>query len=503
MRYLRLVRVPGGRRTLALVGVAAAVGVPSGFVAAQYVGAAELEGVSPGPGTLVNTAEPRIRLAVRNPDRLGELRLAIDGRPARAVVVRVPSGFVVSGLKLAEGRHVLDLGAHASGLFGGAVRRRWTVTVDTSHPALVLDPVAAAFARSATLAGSAESGATLIATWRGGRATVEVPASGRFSLSPDVPDGTTPVELQVRDPAGNATRVQRVLRVDRTAPAITAPAWPAWASRARPRLAAQVADGTRLRYAASVDGVPVATRRVPGGVRVAAGRLAEGTHRITVTATDLAGNATSVERQLNVDSTEVLASTLTLRTGARGADVRSLTRRLKLEGVWRGRPIAHYTWRVERAVRAYQRAHGLKADGVARPDLLERTWGRIVVVKHLFRVFAYRDGKLLASYPIAIGQPAYPSPTGTFHVVEMIRNPTWIPPNSPWAQGLEPIPPGSTNPLGPRWIGTSAPAVGLHGTPQDWTIGTAASHGCIRMHIPDVIKLFEQVRVGETVEFKV
>ncbi len=84
----------------------------------------------------------------------------------------------------------------------------------------------------------------------------------------------------------------------------------------------------------------------------------------------------------------------------------------------------------------------------------------------------------------------------------MYKNPTWIPPNSPWAKGLEPIPPGPGNPLGTRWIGTSAPAVGFHGTPQDWSIGTAASHGCLRMHIPDVEKLYEQVQVGWTVEFK-
>ena len=496
-------RVPGGRRTLALVTLAAAAGVPAGWAAAQYVGAAELTAVTPGPGTLVNTGEPRIHVAVRNPGRLADLRIAVDGQPARAIVSRDGGGFVVSGLQLGEGRHVLGLAAHASGLFGGDVSRTWAVTVDTSHPPLALDPVGAGYARSATLAGSAEPGATLVATWRGGHATLTVPASGRFALAPTVPDGATPVDLEVRDGAGNATRVQRVLRVDRAAPAIAQPAWPTWSATATPRLVVPVTDVTRLRYTATVDGTAVATHRVADGVRVAGGRLAEGTHRIAVTATDLAGNTASTERVVNVDSTDVLAGALTLRTGARGADVRSLTRRLKVEGVWRGRPIAHYTWRVERAVRAYQRTHGLAADGVARPDLLERTWGKIVVVKHLFRVFAYRDGRLVASLPIAIGQPAYPSPTGTFHVVEKIRNPTWIPPNSPWAQGLEPIPPGSTNPLGPRWIGTSAPAVGLHGTPQDWTIGTAASHGCIRMHIPDVIKLFEQVRVGETVEFRV
>ncbi|MDX6647170.1 MAG: L,D-transpeptidase ErfK/SrfK [Miltoncostaeaceae bacterium] len=60
--------------------------------------------------------------------------------------------------------------------------------------------------------------------------------------------------------------------------------------------------------------------------------------------------------------------------------------------------------------------------------------------------------------------------------------------------------PGPGNPLGTRWIGTSAPAVGIHGTPADYTIGSRASHGCIRMHIPDVEKLYEQVTVGMEVD---
>ena len=85
-------------------------------------------------------------------------------------------------------------------------------------------------------------------------------------------------------------------------------------------------------------------------------------------------------------------------------------------------------------------------------------------------------------------------------MVQKQVDPTWLPPNSPWAKGLGPIPPGPGNPLGTRWIGTSAPAVGIHGTPADYSIGTAASHGCIRMHIPDVEKLYDQVEVGTEVD---
>ena len=56
--------------------------------------------------------------------------------------------------------------------------------------------------------------------------------------------------------------------------------------------------------------------------------------------------------------------------------------------------------------------------------------------------------------------------------------------------------------MGTRWIGTSAHAIGIHGTYAANSIGTAASHGCIRMHISDVEELFEEVALGSTVEFR-
>jgi len=123
----------------------------------------------------------------------------------------------------------------------------------------------------------------------------------------------------------------------------------------------------------------------------------------------------------------------------------------------------------------------------------------IVVVRRDFTLRLYRGTTRLRTYPVAVGQPAYPTPTGNFQVVEKQMNPTWFPPSSPWAAGLGPIPPGSGNPLGTRWIGTSAPGIGIHGTPNAASIGSAASHGCIRMRIPDVENLYPKVQVGTPV----
>jgi lipoprotein-anchoring transpeptidase ErfK/SrfK len=103
------------------------------------------------------------------------------------------------------------------------------------------------------------------------------------------------------------------------------------------------------------------------------------------------------------------------------------------------------------------------------------------------------------TFKVATGQAIYPTPLGTWHVVDMQRNPWWRPPDSPWAKGLKPIPPGPGNPLGTRWMGLDAPGVGMHGTPDAASIGYSASHGCIRMYVPDAEWLFDQVHIGTPV----
>ncbi len=111
----------------------------------------------------------------------------------------------------------------------------------------------------------------------------------------------------------------------------------------------------------------------------------------------------------------------------------------------------------------------------------------------------YSATRLFRTFHVATGQSIYPTPAGVFSVVDMQLNPWWLPPNSSWAKGLKPVPPGPGNPLGTRWMGISAPGVGMHGTPDDASIGYSRSHGCIRMHIPDAEWLFNHVAVGTPV----
>jgi lipoprotein-anchoring transpeptidase ErfK/SrfK len=134
------------------------------------------------------------------------------------------------------------------------------------------------------------------------------------------------------------------------------------------------------------------------------------------------------------------------------------------------------------------------------PSVTRARYGPIVVIrresKHLN---LYRGMRLWKRLGVATGQSSYPTPLGRYHIVTMQRNPWWYPPDSDWAEGEKPVPPGPGNPLGTRWMGISAPGVGMHGTPDAASIGYSASHGCIRMRIPEAEWLFNHVRVGTPV----
>jgi len=163
--------------------------------------------------------------------------------------------------------------------------------------------------------------------------------------------------------------------------------------------------------------------------------------------------------------------------------------------------------RVESALRVARPAAPV-ALAVRRVRPTSTSVGPVIVIDksdfklRLYRGTTKRNGtvmKRIRTYPVAIGQPAYPTPTGNYAVIQKQMNPTWFPPDSPWAAGLGPVPPGANNPLGTRWIGTSAPAIGMHGTPNPSSIGTMASHGCVRMYMRDVENLYSRVRIGTPV----
>jgi lipoprotein-anchoring transpeptidase ErfK/SrfK len=124
----------------------------------------------------------------------------------------------------------------------------------------------------------------------------------------------------------------------------------------------------------------------------------------------------------------------------------------------------------------------------------------IVIHRGSNRLYLYYGTRLVRTFPVATGQPIYPTPLGHFEIVVKQLNPWWYPPTQDaWARGLKPVPPGPGNPLGTRWMGLSAPGVGIHGTSEPWSIGHSESHGCIRMLVPSAEWLYSRVQVGTPV----
>jgi lipoprotein-anchoring transpeptidase ErfK/SrfK len=135
-----------------------------------------------------------------------------------------------------------------------------------------------------------------------------------------------------------------------------------------------------------------------------------------------------------------------------------------------------------------------------KPAVTRASYGPVIVIRRgSNRLYLYKGSRFERVFGVATGQSVYPTPLGRWNIVVKWRNPWWYPPSSSWAKGLKPVPPGPGNPLGTRWMGLSASGVGIHGTPDDASIGYSASHGCIRMHISDAEWLFNHVTIGTTV----
>ncbi len=133
---------------------------------------------------------------------------------------------------------------------------------------------------------------------------------------------------------------------------------------------------------------------------------------------------------------------------------------------------------------------------VANPPV-QRSAVKLVVDLGDRQVLVYRDAAIVARYPLAVGQAGWETPTGSFQINRMQRNPAWRHPITG-----EVIPPGANNPLGSHWIGfthNGKTEIGFHGTYQEALIGQAVSHGCLRMRNQDAEALYRQVARGTPV----
>jgi lipoprotein-anchoring transpeptidase ErfK/SrfK len=135
----------------------------------------------------------------------------------------------------------------------------------------------------------------------------------------------------------------------------------------------------------------------------------------------------------------------------------------------------------------------------ARPHVwtanLTRRYGTLILIsRETFTLRLFKRLKLVKTYRIAVGRAGLETPAGFYDIDDKQVNPSWHVPKSAWAGALAGriIPPGPDDPIKSRWLGFYNGA-GIHGTADTWSLGSAASHGCVRMAIPDVEELYALV----------
>lgn len=134
---------------------------------------------------------------------------------------------------------------------------------------------------------------------------------------------------------------------------------------------------------------------------------------------------------------------------------------------------------------------------VVKPAVMRSNLGKTIVVSQTeFKVILYKNTAIEKVYRCAVGMPAYPTPVGNFTIIAKVANPTWRNPGSDWGTNMPSvIPPGPTNPLGTRALYLNTPGIRIHGTSKTSSIGTRASHGCVRLANHDVEDLYPRVPV--------
>jgi lipoprotein-anchoring transpeptidase ErfK/SrfK len=135
---------------------------------------------------------------------------------------------------------------------------------------------------------------------------------------------------------------------------------------------------------------------------------------------------------------------------------------------------------------------------VTMADLADQYPVYLTVNRSTFELKLWENLELAKTYTVAIGAAGFDTPTGEYAIQNKAVDPAWSVPDSDWAGKLagQVIPGGTAqNPLKARWLGIYDGA-GIHGTDDTASLGSAASHGCVRMAVSDVIELYDQVPVG-------
>jgi lipoprotein-anchoring transpeptidase ErfK/SrfK len=197
--------------------------------------------------------------------------------------------------------------------------------------------------------------------------------------------------------------------------------------------------------------------------------------------------AEEIDREPEDASVEPTADSLQVVSGQKGRKLRDnlLTEELRA-AVLSG----------EAARTIHAKVHATKPE-VTKQEVAAEYPSYLTLDRGTFTLRLWQDLKLAKTYTVAVGQEGLETPEGLYEIQEKEENPSWHVPDSAWAGDLAGmvIPPGPDDPIKARWMGIFEGA-GIHGTEELESLGTAASHGCVRMSIPDVEELYDLVEVG-------
>jgi len=538
MSVIRWVFAGGWLRRGTLV-FASLVGVAVLFLGFQYGTAASLGGVQPEPGAWVNSKQVSMEAAVpRLKPGSADVVVVLDGAVVPNDQVQLAPDGVRLMRELPDGPHSVQVELRSSNLFARRLVQSWSFSVDTTPPGVTFESPARpeAIARKGGTLSVRFDEAVRARISVDGAPVAQGEAVNSLSHPLELAEGKHQMLVEATDPAGNTTRKEWQAWADYNPPQVSVLAMPegTW-EKSEAGLVVMLEDGQTdgLGMRATMDDKPLTVQaksaadatillqaKSPTGSRqgsspgvtppklqedgktkfyyLPTGVLAEGTHRLRITATDVAGHSTEKTNEFLVDSSSRFGEK-ELAAGAVGEDVKTLQRVLAARGAYAGKATGKFDEATAAAVVKYKQDRGLEATPVVDKQTATKMLGAIKIDLSELKLYLLDDGKVVKSYRIAAGSSQYPTPTGQYYIATKEYNPTWRPPPSPWAAGEEPIPPGPGNPLGTRWMGLDHNLIGIHGTYQDWTVGTYASHGCLRMHIPQVEELFELVYVGTPV----
>lgn len=452
------------------------------------------------------SAGNRVELDLRYRGFCSDMTVSSQGQPLPLVVKDVRSGLARLSLDLPEGEH--DVEIHFESVVPGLKRDYpFKIVVDKQPPAFEVGIEGPKRVQKA-LVTTLDKVELKLATDLDAKIFLEDKEltgleNGKLTLTQSLKPGWNRFLLSAVDRAGNKTQSRQAIFRDVSQPEVV---WQTAPDQVFPKKQARIEvdfkdDGEIVGVSGTVNGTKAIVWHSKGNGRWVGVTpdLHEGFHSIKVKAVDMAGNVVTGERQVVIDSSETLGEAV-LGLGARGQDAKLLNERLVDAGFLpKGTVLGTFSKETEQALRALQKNEGFEITGRAEGETLAALGPRIYINLSNFSLVLDRPGKETRRWTVASGTQDHPTPTGRFVVWEKVDHPTWLPPDSEWAKEAKPIPPGPDNPLGTRWIGFDWGGVGIHGTNAPWTVGSAASHGCLRMVTEQVEELYELVDVGTPV----